>query len=207
MNLMVKTIYSTQAANSHILICGETKDAAIFDVGYVSDEILEVLKGLSLKYIFLTHRHYDHILGAYDLREKTGAKIVIGELDSNALKDPNDSLAAHAPHMKFTPTFADILVKDGDEVSFGEEKIKVISTPGHTVGGVCYSAQNFLFTGDTLFNFSIGRTDLPSGNMGEMRKTLSKIKSLEKNYEVFCGHGDNTTLDFEKKHNPYFNEA
>ena len=207
MNLTVKTIHGTQAANSHILICEDLKTAAVFDVGYVSDELLQALEGLNLQYIFLTHRHYDHILGAHELREKTGAKIVIGELDACALTDPAESLANHAPHMKFTPTSADVLVKNGDKINFGEHIIHAIATPGHTIGGVCYEIGDFLFTGDTLFNLSIGRTDLPTGNMSEMRKTLTMLKSLQKNYNIFCGHGDNTTLDFEKKRNPYLSEG
>jgi len=207
MNLTVKTIYGTQAANSHVLICEESKTAAVFDVGYVSDELLKAIEGYNLEYIFLTHRHYDHILGAYELHEKTGAKIVIGEGDAQALSDPAASLASHAPHMKFTPTSAGILVENGDEIVFCSHIINVIATPGHTIGGVCYAVGEHLFTGDTLFNFSIGRTDLPTGDMAAMRKTLSMLKSLEKNYTIYAGHGDNSTLDFEKKRNPYLSEA
>ena len=130
------------------------------------------------------------------------AKIVIGEDDAHFTNEDDLNLAWHFG-LSMKHFDADILVGEGSELNFGNEKIKVISTPGHTRGGVCYILGDNIFTGDTLFRGSIGRTDFPTGDKEEMLQSLKKLSELDGNYNVYCGHESNTTLDFERKNNIY----
>jgi glyoxylase-like metal-dependent hydrolase (beta-lactamase superfamily II) len=102
-------------------------------------------------------------------------------------------------------TTANITVSDGDEITLGSLTIKVISTSGHTKGSVCYIVEDSIFVGDTLFYCSCGRTDFPGGSPDEMLNSLIRLKNLDGNYDVYTGHGNLTTLDFERKNNPYMN--
>ena len=101
---------------------------------------------------------------------------------------------------------ADRTVRDGDKLNFGNETIEVIATPGHTIGGVCYKLKDMLFCGDTLFNMSIGRYDLPTANLNQLLESLQKIKNLKGDYTVYAGHGEITTLEFERKNNYYLKD-
>ena len=155
-----------------------------------------------LKYILLTHGHFDHITGAGKLRENYGGKIAVHSLDSRCLTDAGESRAAYFG-FDFKEIEPDIILEDGSTLPFGDSEIEVIHTPGHTVGGVCYKISNHLFTGDTLFNMCIGRTDFPGGSMREMLSSMEKLRKIEGSFTVYPGHDRLTTLDYEKTHNPY----
>lgn len=160
-----------------------------------------------LKYILLTHGHYDHIASVAAMKRKyPHVKVVIGEKESSFTSDKmlNLSMFSGVPVEKFN---ADILVRNGTILDFGEEKIQIIETPGHTVGGVSYRIGNNLFTGDTLFHVSMGRTDLPTGNAQQIMKSLKILAELDGNPNVYCGHGNSTTLEFERKNNPYMRDS
>ena len=154
------------------------------------------------KYIFLTHCHYDHILGADELRKIYGAKIGIGKNDEAGLTDTSISLSKKAG-MEQKPFFADITFNDGDLFQTADIEIKIMETPGHTAGSVCYIVEDYIFSGDTLFQGTVGRTDLPTGDFDVLMSSLEKIKNLKQNYKIFPGHGMATTLDREKALNPY----
>lgn len=154
------------------------------------------------KYILLTHCHFDHILGAERLREMFGATIVIGEKDEVGLRDATLSLSAWVG-LEQKPFSADVLVKDGEVLNLGGTDFTVLHTAGHTAGSVCYIVEDMLFSGDTLFKDSIGRTDFPTGDMSTLRASLIKLKNLGRDYTVYSGHGDPTTLYREIKNNPY----
>lgn len=166
------------------------------------EQALEQQGVRELKYILLTHGHFDHILGAKALRSKLGGKIVIHREDDICLRDADESRATLIG-MAFSPCQSDITVKDGELLPFGDEEIRVIHTPGHTVGGVCYRIGDHLFTGDTLFNMTVGRTDFPGGSMKQLSSSLEKLSEIKENCRVYPGHGDLTTLDYEKAYNPY----
>ena len=154
------------------------------------------------KYILLTHCHFDHILGAEELRELFDAKIVIGEMDNIGLMDANISLSNWVG-LSQNPFSADILVKEGDLLDLGDVTFKVMHTPGHTEGSVCYIAEDVIFSGDTLFKGSIGRTDFPTGDFAKLNASLQRLKNLGQDYTVYSGHGNPTTLYYEIKTNPY----
>lgn len=192
-------------ANCYIVKDEESGDAFVVDPGAYNKRFEAVLKeaGIeNLRYILLTHGHFDHVSGVKELKENFGGEIVIHREDADCLYDKSKSLASKFFFVQNEAT-ADTLVVDGDSLDFGGDKIEVIHTPGHTRGSVCYVIGDIMLSGDTLFRNSIGRTDFPGGSFDEMKKSLKKLASLDKNYSVYPGHDVSTTLDAEKKHNPY----
>ena len=175
------------------------------DTGADLPELEKLLKDKNIKYILLTHGHYDHILGTAQAKRFTGAEVVISDLDKECLY--NESLSRAGLHFpgEQEPLRADITVSDGDELTVGTLKIKVMATPGHTKGSVCFilPEQRVIFSGDTLFYRSIGRTDFPGSSYGDMENSLFKLRALDGDYKVYPGHGMATTLDFERKYNPF----
>ena len=155
--------------------------------------------------ILLTHFHFDHILGAKELRDKFGAKIVIGAMDEVGLYNDRFSLSALVG-LSQEPFYADVKVEDGDIIEIREDKIEVLYTPGHTAGSVCYRLGENLFTGDTLFEYSVGRTDFPTGDSAALTESLKRLAEIEENLILYPGHGDSTTLLKEKLHNPYMQD-
>jgi len=148
------------------------------------------------KYILLTHGHFDHIMAVNELKKKYRFEVVIGEKDKD-ISGMNFQIGVQAPEIK-----ADILVSaEGDTLCIGREKIQVIETPGHTSGSVSYLIQDNLFSGDTLFYHTHGRTDLPSGSEEEMKRSLEKLLKLDENIKVFPGHGRETTIQEERGYN------
>lgn len=188
--------------NCSLIIDEKTNQSALVDCNEFSQKMIDMIGDTDLKYILLTHGHFDHIIGVKSVKEKYGAQVVISKEDEPMLNSSKLSLAVfcNAPQNNVD---ADIIVKDGDEITLGEIKIKVMATPGHTSGSVCYIAENCIFSGDTLFYCSCGRTDFPSGSPEQMMSSLKKLKALDGDYKVYTGHNNLTTLDFERKNNPY----
>lgn len=188
--------------NCSLIIDEKTNQSALVDCNEFSQKMIDMIGDTDLKYILLTHGHFDHIIGVKSVKEKYGAQVVISKEDEPMLNSSKLSLAVfcNAPQNNVD---ADIIVKDGDEITLGEIKIKVMATPGHTSGSVCYIAENCIFSGDTLFYCSCGRTDFPSGSHEQMMSSLQKLKALDGDYKVYTGHNKLTTLDFERKNNPY----
>lgn len=188
--------------NCSLIIDEKTNQSALVDCNEFSQKMIDMIGDTDLKYILLTHGHFDHIIGARDTKAKYGAKVVISSEDEPMLSSSKLSLAAfcNAPQ---NDVEADIIISDGDEITLGDTVIKVMSTPGHTLGSVCYIAENCIFSGDTLFYCSCGRTDFPSGSPEQMMSSLQKLKALDGDYKVYTGHNNLTTLDFERKNNPY----
>ena len=194
-------------ANSYIGV-NENGEAFAVDIGGDSERFLKFLEenGLTLKMILLTHGHFDHIRGVADVSEKTGAKVYIHSDDAVMLTDPEACLSRFVGGMEFKPVNDFVTVSDGDVLDFCGNEIKVIHTPGHTPGGVCYIVDDAMFSGDTLFCGSIGRTDFPGSSHAQMLDSLDKLAELGKNadYHVYPGHNEETTLSREIKYNPYF---
>ncbi len=180
------------------------KAAVVIDPGFYSQEVIDFLNQNSSKerLILLTHGHFDHVAFANQLRDLSNTKIAIGLDDNQYLNNHNLNLSAQFG-MPLAPFTADILLNDGDELSVGDINFKAIHTPGHTVGGFCFLVENYLFSGDTLFNMSIGRTDFPLGNYKVLENSVKKLYQLSPQITVLSGHGPETTLGFEKSHNPY----
>ena len=175
------------------------KEAAVVDAGWDIDKITNEAgkENLKIKKIILTHSHYDHVQKANELAEKTNADVYFHELEENEISNliKNKSVKA-------------IKLKSNDEIKVGNIKIKVIHTPGHTLGGICLLAENKLLTGDTLFVNAIGRTDLAGGDSIKLFESLQKLKKLNDDFEVYPGHDYGeipySTIGNEKKNNPYF---
>jgi glyoxylase-like metal-dependent hydrolase (beta-lactamase superfamily II) len=188
--------------NCYLIIDETTNQSALVDCSEYNDKMIDLIGNTDLKYILLTHGHFDHIIGTRDVKQKYSPQVVISKYDEPMLSSSKLSLAAFtgAPQNNVD---ADIVVDDGDVIKLGNIDIKVMATPGHTKGSVCYVAQDYIFSGDTLFFTSCGRTDFPSGNSNDMMNSLKKLKSLDGDYKVMTGHDRQSTLDFERKNNPY----
>ncbi|MBU0502201.1 MAG: MBL fold metallo-hydrolase [bacterium] len=168
--------------NCYILVDEKSNEAVVIDPGDEAGLILPEIAGLKVKYIILTHGHYDHVGGVLELKAETQALVLMNDQDNWAFK-------------------AEQNFKDGDEIKFGSEKLKVIATPGHTAGCVCFysAANNSLFSGDTLFYNTYGRVDLQSSSPRDMVVSLKKLATLPDETEVFPGHGQPTTIKQEKE--------
>ena len=179
------------STNCYVVGCEETKDAVVIDPGLENEketeEILNFIKQKSfhLKYIINTHGHPDHIAGNAIIKKATGAPILIHEKHSARVQ-------------------ADRKLHDGDVIQVGTFKLVVLHTPGHTKDGISLLGDNVVFTGDTLFPGSVGRTDFIGGSFEElMRSIKTKLLSLPTSFKVYPGHESSTTIDEEKKHNPF----
>ena len=177
--------------NAYLLIDDNVSKAAVIDPALGADVILSKAQELSVQitHILNTHGHPDHICDNRRIKEETGAKLYIHELDAyRLLYNPfsNDPI----------PATVDILLKGGEIIEVGSLKVEVIHTPGHTEGGCCYylAEEGVIFTGDTLFAGNIGRTDLDGSNPSAMLKSLKKLFTLPKSVKVYPGHGYSTTI-------------
>lgn len=155
--------------------------------------------------IFLTHGHFDHIMAVNELKEKYNINVYAAKPEAALLEDASLNCSVHFGR-KYE-TSADVLLKDGQEIDVAGVHIKVIFTPGHTAGSCCYyiKDEKILLSGDTLFYGSIGRTDLPTGDEDELLESLFMLMRLPEDVKVYCGHGPETSIGFEKEHNPYYN--
>lgn len=183
-----------------------TGKSALVDCTEDSEKMRNFISGADLEYILLTHGHFDHISGVKAVKELTGARVVISASDEPMLSSSKKSLAAFCG-AQHSNTTADITVSDGDKITLGESVITVMATPGHTKGSVCYLCENNIFTGDTLFFCSCGRTDFPGGSESEMYESLQRLAALDGNLTVYTGHNELSALDFERKNNPYMKKA
>ncbi len=191
------------AANSYLLVSGN--EAAVVDPSAPPGEVEKLLGGRTVRYILLTHCHFDHVLTLDETRRAFSAPLLVHEGDAGALTDPRSSLFSlfFGERKTFDP--ADRLLNDGDELELGSECLKVVSTPGHTPGSVCYLADTFIVTGDTLFARSIGRTDFPGGDSREIFLSLQKIGELDGSLTIYPGHEGSDLLSNVLKFNPYMN--
>lgn len=191
--------------NFYVITDEETGISAVVDPGADFSELEEYVKGKNIKYILITHAHYDHLFGTAEMKRQTGALAVVGKDDEENMWNIEKCNAGMNFRVLQEPTEAEIVVKDGDELNVGNIKIKVIETPGHSHGSVCYvlTEEKVIFSGDTLFYHTVGRYDFPESSPEKMAGSLEKLVALDGDYKVFPGHGQFTTLDEERKNNLY----
>lgn len=193
--------------NTYIVYDENTKNGFVIDPGYRCGGILKAAEddGIIIKYILITHCHYDHISDLEELRRKTGALLVSGNKGSINISDPDINLSVSGLGYELLAKKSDIVLKDNEKFIVDGIDIKCFYTPGHTNCGVCYLVNDKkLFTGDTLFLRSIGRSDLPTGNQDTLVKSiLTRIYTLPDDIYVFPGHGEQTSVGYEKKFNLY----
>ncbi len=193
------------AANCYIVYSENTKDGIIVDPGGDSDEILDVIneRDINIDYIILTHGHGDHIGGVISLINKLKVPLLIHEEDVDMISDANMNLSNIMPSgpVELKP---DRLLKDGDIIKFGDLEAEIIHTPGHTKGGISIKIGDNLITGDTLFQGSIGRTDLIGGDYDTIISSIKEKLLIFPDYTiVWPGHGAESTVGSEKRNNPF----
>lgn len=189
--------------------CGS---CAVFDPCDMGENIYRYTKSQNLKIcaVIITHAHFDHIYGLTDLIKAAKSDgidipVYVSECDAAAMSDTSANLSETLFMSPYAYDGQLSLLKDGDTVKVGRLSFEVMRTPGHTPGSSCFIEQNerVIFTGDTLFENSCGRTDFDGGNPSDMKKSLAALAALSGNYEIYPGHGRKTTLDDERANNPY----
>lgn len=192
------------ATNCYIVSCPDTKEALIIDPGAEGKSIIALVNrlGLKVKYIINTHAHVDHIGANGKLRQEYSVPILLNRKDLELYQNPGFGLKLI---LKKQPS-PDQFLAEGDEVSFGNLKLQVLETPGHTEGGICLFGSGAVFCGDTLFAGSIGRTDLAGGTYESLIESIeSKLLTLPPETKVYPGHGPATTVKAEASGNPFLN--
>jgi len=195
--------------NCYLVGCTKTKEALIIDPGLnrknEADPILEEIdrQGLHVRFIVNTHGHLDHISGNEIIQEATGASILIHEYDAHMLTDPTKNLSQMFGFNVASPP-ADRTLRDGDIIQAGDVRLRVLHTPGHSRGSICLLGDDIVFTGDTLFAGSIGRTDFPDSSYEEIMQSIkSKLMALPNSVKVYPGCGPTSTMGEEKRRNPF----
>ena len=199
-------------ANCHTVSCQNTQETIIIDPGfddqYTAQNIIDFIdeNALHIKLIINTHGHPDHTCGNNILKETFNIPILIHKNDAHLLGETGKKIAETFGLKTYSP-LADRLLEDGNLIKFGEASLKVLHTPGHSRGSISLVGENEVFTGDTLFAGSIGRTDFPESSSLQMQQSLLKLKALPDRFVVYPGHGPATTIGEEKRSNPFMQTA
>lgn len=190
--------------NCYLVFDEKTKECAIIDCGDVEPKLDEYIEStsLSVKYIIFTHGHFDHIGGLSHYFDKYKPVVAIHPFDADCLTDEKANFTYPAPY-NFIPVKPTALLRDGDKIKIGNLVFDVIHTPGHTKGGICLYTDGCLFSGDTLFYRSVGRTDFSGGSFKEIKESVLNLFRLPDNTRVYPGHGCGTTISEEKFENPF----
>ncbi len=197
---------SSFGANTFIVGSEATQEAMVIDPGGQPEAILDRVKELGLKVILIlaTHNHMDHIGAVKELKEATGAEFAIHADDAPSLEASASRFRSYLGMAADPPPPPERLLKGGDTIAIGDLQFTVLHTPGHTPGGICLLGHGVVFSGDTLFNFGIGRTDFPGGSMAQLLNNIhTKLLILPDQTTVLPGHGPATTIGTEREWNPF----
>ncbi len=193
--------------NTYIVQDEGTGKAVIIDAAEFFGELKEHIDRIgkeNIAAILLTHCHFDHTMGAAELRDYTGAPVMIHNLEQNWVDDPEYNGVKYfmmASGTRFPKP--DKALHSGDVIEFGDSSLTVMHTPGHSPGSCCFVSGDVIFSGDTLFQVSVGRTDLPGGNSRHLRESLSRLTTMPDDCKVYPGHGSPTTIGYERQNNPF----
>lgn len=194
--------------DQNVYLISSEKGALIIDPGQMTDEIREFIKENRSKEfaVLLTHNHFDHILGAHEASLLSGGKIYISDADFDGLKDPSINLSERFC-LEIPPFSADERLNDEQTLTVGDINVKILITPGHTAGSCCFIIGDWMFTGDTLFRLSVGRTDFVCGDRIKLNLSLKRLSDIKGDFDVYSGHGPATRLSYEKQNNPFMKEV
>jgi hydroxyacylglutathione hydrolase len=195
------------ATNCFIVGAESGREGMIIDPADEARVILSTVKelGLDIKYIVLTHGHMDHIGALKEVKEATGAEVAVHSDDADSLQD--QSLGALFGLAYPTPSPPDRLLEEGDSLDVGDLHFSVLHTPGHTPGGICLLGHGVVFSGDTLFNYGIGRTDFPGGSYSQIMDSIrNKLMVLPDDTTIYPGHGPDSTIGTERQGNPFLSD-
>lgn len=198
--MIVKTIPNgSLQENCYLIIDKETNKGILVDPGSEGDRITSIINELkvNIEAILLTHCHYDHNGAVIELKERFEAKVYLNEVEAEYMAKDITGVYKKLPEIGN-------YIKEGEEILVGNLKFKPIFTPGHSKGGTCYLIEDKIFTGDTLFKGTVGRTDLFGGSFDEISHSINnKLMLLQDNVEVYPGHGPSSTIGYERRYNPY----
>ncbi|HEX9113670.1 MAG TPA: MBL fold metallo-hydrolase [Nitrospirota bacterium] len=207
--ILIRLIVGPLQVNCFILADEKTKEAVVIDPGDDAQDILKVIqeKGLRVRYIVNTHAHFDHVGANKAVKDATGAELLLHEADAPLLV----AAASQSRSFGMGPVSSpppDRLLKHGDRIAAGEVSLTVVHTPGHTPGGISLIEEGMVFTGDSLFAGSIGRTDFPGGDLMALIGSIKRhLLSLPDDTKVFSGHGPASTIGDERRENPFLNAS
>ena len=202
---MIEKLENLGVFGANCYIVSSETACVLVDAPCDAEYINSRLGGKKLDAILLTHGHVDHFSAVSELVKLHGCKVFVASADKPMLESNKLCLADYF-HMPFYKCENAVEIKDGEVLAFGDLEFKVVATPGHTKGSVCYLLGDTLFSGDTLFYNSVGRTDFSGGSFAVLIESIKKLALLGKNYRVLCGHGQETTLYREFEHNPFLEE-
>lgn len=200
---ILKRVSGNLPVNSYFIVNEETNEGFVIDGGVSAEGVLAFAKenNIHLTAMLLTHTHFDHATCSFALQQ-AGVKIIVSEEEKDGLYDKSINLTDRV-NIDFPPLEADKTFVDGEEFVVAGITVKAMLTPGHTKGSACFIIGNNLFAGDTILEHVIGRTDLTTGSRLQLMASLKKIRAIEDNYNIYSGHGEDSTLDFEKTYNPF----
>ena len=199
-----RIVVGVYSVNCYI-VYNSNGDGFIVDPGGDFDDITKFIteNNITPKFILLTHGHRDHIGAVNQVKELYNIPVFAPLKEKELLMDSTINLSKSIPPFKPIRLSADRWLNDGEEIDFYENKMKIIDTPGHTSGSISILMDDVIFTGDTLFNMSIGRTDLPTGSIEDMQNSLKKLYKLNDDLKVLPGHGAESIMKYEKENNPF----
>ena len=205
--LMKSLVVGPLQVNCFVIADEKTGESMVIDPGDEPDRIIDVIKGngLKVKYIICTHAHFDHVGGITELKDETDAKIVIHQEERELYNSAMDQAAFWGYELAPLPE-PDMFVKEGDKIEIGHLSFEVFHSPGHSPGGICLYGEGVVFTGDTLFAGSVGRTDFYGGDINKLKKSFLRLMSLPPDTKVFCGHGPASNISREKASNFFMGE-
>lgn len=199
----IKTFEMGSIGTNCYVVSDDNGNCAIVDCDGNTTALYNYIDQNHLKptHILLTHGHFDHIGAVEEVKEKYGCLVYACDKEVALLSDPS----LNASNMSYRPLCItpDVTVKEGDVITIGDLEFKVIETPGHTEGSICFMIENAILSGDTLFLGSCGRVDFPTGDPKAMMASLQRLKNLKGDYVVYPGHGPATSLDYERRTNPF----
>ena len=194
------------ATNCYLIEDEASGALAVIDPGDRCEELYEEIdrRGGKLEYVLLTHGHFDHILGVSALCERYSPTVCACEQERVVLQRGLYNLTS-VHNIRLNSFVVDRFLNDSDIIKLGESEIRFISTPGHTVGSGCYIVGDCVFSGDTIFCESVGRTDFPTSSFSDMRRSVARVRDLDGDYRIYPGHEMFTTLSHEREYNPFMN--